>query len=166
MWCHCFNKNLRFSKNIKMKLIDLMRKIQSVCPIEGLSEDGRIDFKQEATDQQRIAAREIFEKWSKYPDPKWKEFGEELFLNPHYVRITTHDNFVNGLKTTLELMLKISADGDLRIESIQGLWNAIAARSSPTPEELTAIDRIIKDNAIDQFFTLKADGTMVNAFLN
>lgn len=42
-----------------MKLFELDQMIQQVCPIYGISSNGRIDFKPEATESQRALAQSI-----------------------------------------------------------------------------------------------------------
>lgn len=38
--------------------------VEAVAPIHGVSSDGRIDFKDEATDTQRAAAKEALAAWA------------------------------------------------------------------------------------------------------
>lgn len=42
-------------------IIALDNAIKAVCPIDGISSTGRIDFKPEATEAQRAAARDLME---------------------------------------------------------------------------------------------------------
>lgn len=42
-----------------MKLAELDALIRAVCPIDGIASDGRIDFKQEATDEQKAEAQAL-----------------------------------------------------------------------------------------------------------
>lgn len=46
-----------------MRISDLHDAIKAVCPIDGVSSDGRIDFQPTATQQQRAAARAIVDGW-------------------------------------------------------------------------------------------------------
>ncbi|MBP0021019.1 MAG: hypothetical protein J7647_26130 [Cyanobacteria bacterium SBLK] len=145
-----------------MTLADLHDAIAKIAPIDSVAiAPDQIDFKAEATDEQQAKAWEIFNGWEDPAEPQWKTFGEAIAIEPTYLRNTTHNTITLGLKSTFELMLKISADGDLRLESIRDLWNAIAAQSNPTSEEIEMINGIIEVNAIDQFFTLQADGIMI-----
>ena len=50
------------------QITDLHEAIAKVCPIAGVSLDkGRIDFAPEATDEQRVAARQVFDTWDATP---------------------------------------------------------------------------------------------------
>lgn len=44
-----------------MNLINLHHLISAVCPIDGISSSGRIDFKPEATDEQKAAAQALMD---------------------------------------------------------------------------------------------------------
>ena len=44
-----------------MKLYELDEAIKAVCPIDGISCNGRIDYRPEATEQQRAAAQAIMD---------------------------------------------------------------------------------------------------------
>jgi hypothetical protein len=46
-----------------MNLAKLDEAIKKVCPIDGVNSAGRIDFKPEATEAQKILAQEIFDNW-------------------------------------------------------------------------------------------------------
>ena len=46
-----------------MNILALHNAIAAIAPIDGVSSDGRIDFRPEATAEQRAAAQEIMENW-------------------------------------------------------------------------------------------------------
>ncbi|MEM9543982.1 MAG: hypothetical protein AAGA60_31425 [Cyanobacteria bacterium P01_E01_bin.42] len=148
------NSLTKIHKTIKQKGIDILSVVENQDFIS-------LKFAESVPPDQKAIAQEILEDWEDLPEPQWKTLGEQLALAPSYLRNTTHNSMTLGLKSTFELMLKISADGDLRLESIANLWNAIAQQSFPTSEEVAAINEIIKANAIDQFFSLQAEGTMI-----
>ena len=52
-----------------MKLKLLTEKINEICPIHGLSSDRNISFKDEATEEQKALAYEIYNNWTDPPEP-------------------------------------------------------------------------------------------------
>ena len=57
-----------------MDVFSLDKAIREVCPIVGVSGDGRIDFLPEATPEQRAEAQAIFDNWVDPPQPQWDAF--------------------------------------------------------------------------------------------
>ena len=52
-----------------MNIILLTEKINEICPIYGLDTDRNISFKDEATEQQKALAYEIYDSWVDPPEP-------------------------------------------------------------------------------------------------
>lgn len=81
-------------------LADLAQSIQAVCPIDGVSSDGRIDFRPEATTEQRAAAQSIFDSWD-WDNPHLSSVGaaKAWLANERWTReasgITVGNQFVS-----------------------------------------------------------------------
>ena len=92
-------------KKKKITPIDLLNKLEKAgIPVHGTAEDGRIDFKDEATDQQKELAATILKNYDQDEEDEAK--AAEAAKN----RVTEEDveaaKTVGDLKTLLKKMLK------------------------------------------------------------
>ena len=64
-----------------MKIHLLTQKINSICPIEGLTDDGTIWFAPDVTDEQKNQEWEIYDSWVDPPEPDVRGFVMALANN-------------------------------------------------------------------------------------
>lgn len=96
-----------------MNIAKLHSAIETVCPIDGVNSDGRIDFKLEATEAQKEAARELLTNWQDVPEEKkWTPYEfRNLFTQTERIGIlSSTDPMVKDLWSGFSTAQEILAD--------------------------------------------------------
>jgi hypothetical protein len=84
-----------------MDIQQLTITINKVCPIDGLDINRNIWFKEEATEEQKTLAYEIYDNWQDIPDPDITGFVLSLATNE------TVNNWYEGLPKLINNLLAI-----------------------------------------------------------
>ena len=92
-----------------MKIHLLTQKINSICPIEGLTDDGTIWFANGATDEQKNQAWEIYDSWVDPPEPDVTGFVMALANNQ-----TLNNWYENLPKIVTDMMASYIKDRDFK----------------------------------------------------
>ena len=92
-----------------MNIILLTEKINEICPIHGLSSDRNISFKEEATEQQKALAYEIYDSWVDPPEPDVTGFVMTLANNQ-----TLNNWYENLPKIVTDMMASYIKDRDFK----------------------------------------------------
>jgi hypothetical protein len=92
-----------------MKIHLLTQKINSICPIEGLTDDGTIWFAPDATDEQKNQAWEIYNNWTDPPEPDVTGFVMALANNQ-----TLNNWYENLPKIVTNMMASYIKDRDFK----------------------------------------------------
>lgn len=116
-----------------MSFAFLQSAVESAAPIDGLSSDGTIWFKPEATEQQRIAAQAIADNWVDPPDPNFDGMLAELMFGSTYPNVQA---WFNTLPRTQGGFLEEQI-GRQNLERIQ--WFLDNADTTAIAAELTTL---------------------------
>ena len=87
----------------------LTEKINSICPIEGLTDDGTIWFAPDATDEQKQLAYEIYNNWIDPPEPDVTGFVTALANNQ-----SLNNWYENLPKIVTDMMASYIKDRDFK----------------------------------------------------
>lgn len=130
-----------------MNLSELYTAILLVCPIEGVSSGGRIDFLPEATDGQRAAAQKVFDNWVDPIPPDWQAFRIALYADEAWKRVLNSNPAVGA--TIASILWQFQTDPTLAAE-VKFLWDSLIPGLDPalSVDEITALNLIAIDNNI------------------
>lgn len=92
-----------------MNIILLTEKINEICPIYGLDTDRNISFKDEATEQQKALAYEIYDSWVDPPEPDVTGFVTALANNQ-----SLNNWYENLPKIVTDMMVSYLKDRDFK----------------------------------------------------
>ena len=114
------------------KTIDLHEAIKVVCPIFGINPgENRIDFKPEATDEQRAAAQQIYDNWTDPPDPDWDGFAQWAMQNSDIASVYATAQAAAPLAAAaLTTALLQVQSGNLA--NFAAAWNAVCSEGGAT----------------------------------
>lgn len=87
----------------------LTEKINEVCPIHGLSSDRNISFKDEATEEQKSLAYQIYDSWQDPPEPDVTGFVMALANNQ-----SLNNWYENLPKIVTDMMASYIKDRDFK----------------------------------------------------
>ena len=129
------------------KLARQTKALQSVAPIDGLTADGLIWFRPEATEEQRAAAQAIIDNWADSPDPDWAGFRLALYAEDAWKRVLNSNPAVGA--TIASCMWQLQTDPTLQVE-VKFLWDSLIPGLDPalSVDEVTALNLITIDNNI------------------
>lgn len=118
-------------------LTKLTEAIGQICPIDGVSMDGTIWYKPEATEAEKIAAQELFETFVESPDPNWAQFRLAMLVDPAFLRVTAPGNCHQLLCGAIASEIN---KNEPSIEGLQAVHNNILTNcppnAAPTEEEI------------------------------
>ena len=124
-----------------MNVRNLHIAISSVCPVEGVSSNGRIDFLPEATEEQRAAAQAILDNWVDPTPPDWKAFRVALYADDGWKRVLNSNPAVGAVIASS--LWQFQSDSTIGVE-IKFLWDGLIEVLDPplSPEEIDSLNTI------------------------